>query len=81
MCNHEPLKKLLEILIELKASMRDTAEPGINKAIEDAIKQIQELLKQDNGKMTTEQQALGLLGNLFSKLPSIAALINLLSGD
>lgn len=60
--------------------MRDTAEPGVNEAIEEAIKQLQLLCKQDQSKVNTTELALKLLGKVFAKLPSVAALINLLSG-
>lgn len=80
MRDHEPLKKILNVLYELKVSMRNTAEPDVIKEIEDAIQQIQLLLRQDQSESNIEERVFKLLDKLFTKLPSIAALINLLTG-
>ena len=80
MTKDEPLKRLLVILIELKATMQDTAKPDVNDAIDDAIKGLQLLIEGNQDKLNTSYLALELLGKLFDKLPSVAALINLISG-
>lgn len=80
MKDHEPLKKLLETLIQLKASMQYTAKPGVNEAIDDAIMQIQLLIKDNEKEQNSQQKALEVLGELFAKLPSVIALLDLFFG-
>lgn len=75
MCNNDLLEKLLSILLDVKATMRDTAEPSVSEQLDEAIQDIRWLLENDESETDADQKALVCLGKLFDKLPSILALI------
>lgn len=80
MKNVESIESLLETLQALKATLRDTAEPSINRELDDAIAEFQLIIENDECNELTRAKALELLGKLFNSLPSIAKLIELFFG-
>lgn len=73
------LKALQETLIELKAVMRDTAEPSVIEQVDEAIRLLQAGIDAGEMDTLTAQKILDLAGKVISNLPSIVALIDLLS--
>lgn len=67
--------RILENLNSIKSTLRDTADPSIIKALDDAIKEIT-LLEQDVlTKKKYNHRVLIILGKVLDKLPSLMALI------
>lgn len=81
MSNAESLKKLLLRLKEVKAATRDTAEPGVSEALDEAISEIQRLYDSGDSNEAVKLKALECLGRFFQSLPGIAKLLELLSGN
>lgn len=81
MSNAESLKKLLILLEEVKAATRDTAEPGVSEALDEAIGELQRLHDSDESSEAIKLKALECLGRFFQSLPGIARLLELLSGN
>ena len=79
MINENLLKQVLETLIALKASIHDTAEPGVSEKLDEAIKEIQFLIEKGDNSKLAYNKALNCLGWVFEKIPSIAALLKLFS--
>ena len=77
--NDEPLKKVLSVLTDVKASMHDAADTSAIEQLDEAIGLIQECIEDENHKGDTQHAVLVALGKVFEKLPSIAALLQLLS--
>tara|TARA_R110001592_G_C13013731_1_gene736935 strand:- start:466 stop:705 length:240 start_codon:yes stop_codon:yes gene_type:complete len=73
--NNESIKRLLETLMALKVTLRDTAEPSMNCELDEAIAELQLILESNESSELTHAKALELLGKVFSSLPSIAKLI------
>lgn len=76
--NKEPLKQVLIVLLDVKASMRDAADTGVIERLDQAIELIRESI--DSGQTTADKKydVLVVLGQVLEKLPSIVALIQLL---
>lgn len=81
MSNAESLKKLLVLLEEVKAATRDTAEPGVSKALDEAIGELQRIHDSDESSAAIKLKTLECLGRFFQSLPGIARLLELLSGN
>ncbi|HAU0227390.1 TPA: hypothetical protein JBF13_05365 [Legionella pneumophila] len=80
MDNFKSLKELLETLQRLKVDLRDTAEPSISRQLDEAITELQSVIDSGEAGNFSNAQALGLLGKVFSSLPSIAKLIEFFFG-
>lgn len=80
MKNVESIKSLLKTLQALKVTIRDTAEPSINRVLDEAIAEIQHILENDKDSELTHAKALELIGKFFDSLPSITKLIELFYG-
>ena len=76
----EYFKILLEALLALKAELRDTAEPSINRALDKVIAELQHIIEVNEKSDADHAKALELLGKFLNVLPSIAKLIELLCG-
>lgn len=76
MDNFKSLKELLETLKRLKVTLRDTAEPSISRQLDEAIAELQSVIDRNETGSFSSAQALGILGKVFSSLPSIAKLID-----
>ena len=76
----ESIERLLETLLAMKATLRDTAEPSINRELDEAIAELQRIIEVNENSDASRAKALELLGKFFNSLPSIAKLIELLCG-
>ena len=74
------LEKVLETLLAVKASTRDTAEPCVREQLDEAIRDIQLLIESGESDEIAHGLVLARLGWVFEKMPSIVALIKLFSG-
>ena len=75
MKNVESIEWLLETLQALNVTLRDTAEPSMNRELDEAIAELQLILESDEGSELTRAKALELLGKFFDCFPSIAKLM------
>lgn len=80
MKNVESIERLLETLLAIKATLRDTAEPSINRELDEAIAELQHIIEANENSEVSSAKALELLGKFLNSLPSIAKLIELLCG-
>lgn len=80
MKNVESIESLLETLQALRVALRDTAEPSISRELDEAIAEVQLILKNDECSELSNAKALELLGKFFNSLPSITKLIELFYG-
>ena len=80
MKNDESSKKLLDILLKLKTATDGTAESSINQQLDEAIELVQQSIKNGDNSSEMASKILVLIGNILDQLPSIVALIKLLSG-
>ena len=78
--NNEFSKKLLNTLLKLKAATDGTAESSINRQLDEAIELVQRSIRNGANSSEMSNKILYLIGNIFDQLPSIVALIKLLSG-
>ncbi|MXZ48541.1 MAG: hypothetical protein F4235_05965 [Candidatus Dadabacteria bacterium] len=73
------LKKMLNTLIELKASIRNTADSSVNIRLDEVIGQLRSMIE---GKEPEDaNKILNGLGKFLKMLLSIEALISFLSDD
>lgn len=77
--NEESLKKLLIVLLDVKASMRDAADTSVTEQLDEAIEIIQRYIEADYQDPDMKQDVLTVLGKVLENLPSIIALIQILS--
>ena len=80
MKNVESIERLLETLQALKVTLRDTAEPSINRELDEVIAELQHIIECNEDNEASRAKALGLLGKFLTSLPSIAKLIELFYG-
>lgn len=73
------LKKMLNTLIQLKASIRDTADPSVKVRLDEVIDQLQSII--EGRKPEDPDKILNGLSKFLKMLPSIEALISFLSDD
>ena len=66
MKNLESIKRLLETLLALKVTLRDTAEPSISLQLDEAIAEIQGILENDEDSELSRVKALDVLGKFFN---------------
>ena len=72
-------KKMLNTLIQVKASIRDTADPSVKVGLDEVIDQLQSVIE---GKEPEDpDKVLSVLAKFLKMLPGIANLISLLSDD
>lgn len=77
--NYESLKKVLESLAAIKASMHDVAETGVNEKIDEAIELIEQCIKNGSYSRAAADEVLVVVGKALEKLPSVVALLKLFS--
>ena len=80
MNNLESFERLLETLLAMKVTLRDTAEPSINHELDEAIAELQRIIAANENSEASRAKALELLGKFLHSLPSIAKLIELFCG-
>ena len=73
------LKKMLNTLIQVEASIRNTADSSVKVRLGEVINQLQSMI--EGRKPEDPNKILNGLGKFLKMFPSIAALINLLSDD
>ena len=79
--NHsESIEKLLKALQALKVTLRDTAEPGVNRDLDEAIAELQSIIESNEISDRAFAKALQLLDKFFTSLPSIVKLIEFFRG-
>lgn len=74
------LKNLLDCLLEIKADIRDTAEPCVIDKLDEVIDHIQLLIEKNDSSSAARVEMLRCLGKLFESLPSITKLIEYFLG-
>lgn len=67
--------RILQNLNSIKSTLRDTADPSIIKALDDAITEINLLELDDLTKKKFNLKVLNILGKVLDKLPSLMAII------
>jgi len=77
MNNVNPLKNLLDLLIEIRANMHDTVEPCNIEKMDEAIAILQNLFQKNSE--VDKQQAMIILGKFFESIPSLAKLVEFIS--
>jgi len=80
MNNLESFERLLETLLAMKVTLRDTAEPSINNELDEAIAELQLIIAANENSEASSAKALELLGKFLNRLPSIVKLIELFCG-
>jgi hypothetical protein len=77
--NEEPLKKVLTVLLDVKASMHDAANTSATEQLDEAIDLIQGYIDTGHLDADMKHEVLSALSKVLEKLPSIIALLQLLS--
>ena len=77
--NEGSLKKVLIVLLDVRASMHDAADTSATEQLDEAIDLIQGYIDTENLDADTKHSVLSALGKVFEKLPSIVALLQFLS--
>ena len=77
--NTQSLKKVLDTLVELKATMHDVADTSANEKLDEAIKLVQQSIEKGNADDDTNNRILFAIGKVLETIPSIAALLKLFS--
>ena len=77
--NTKSMKMVLDSLIAMKAS-HDVAETCVNEKLDEAIKLVEQCIKNESCNSSTTDEVLIVIGKVLEKLPSIAALLKLFSG-
>lgn len=78
--NDEPLKRVLESLNEIKASMHNVAETSAYEKLDEAIMQVQRCIENGDTNKDITIEVLHLVGKVLESLPSIATLMKFFSG-
>lgn len=77
--NEEPMKKVLIVLRDVKASMHDAADTSATEQLDEAIELIQGYIEMGVQDADNKHAVLSALGKVLEKLPSIVSLLQLLS--
>ncbi|MES9956980.1 MAG: hypothetical protein ABW086_08020 [Sedimenticola sp.] len=77
--NEEPLKKVLIVLQDVKASMHDAADTSATEQLDEAIELIQGYINTGHRNADGDLAILSALGKALEKLPGIIALLQYLS--
>ena len=79
MCTKKSMKKVLDSLMAIKASRHNVAETGVDEKLDEAIKLVEQLIKNGSYTANSGDEVLVVIGKVLEKLPTIAALLKLLS--
>jgi len=77
--NSESLKKVLDILDGLKETMHDEANASVKNELELAISLVRECIESGEVRPDNKEKLLSAIGQILAALPSIVALLKLLS--
>jgi hypothetical protein len=70
---------VLDILFDLKASMHDVANTSAADELDNAIVIVQQCIDSGSSDEDITQRVIAVIGKVIDKLPSIAALLKMLS--
>jgi len=73
------MKKVLESLVAIKASLHDVAETSVDEKLDEAIELVERCIKNGKSDSTTTNEVLIIVGKVLEKLPGITALLKLFS--
>lgn len=73
------MKRVLDSLEAIKASMHDEAETSVDDKLDEAIKLVKQYIKNESNSSNTTDEILVVIGRVLEKLPSIVALLKLYS--
>ena len=73
------MKRVLDSLMAIKASTHDEAETSVDEKLDEAIKLIEQYIKDGSYSSVTTDEVLVVIGRALEKLPSIIALLKLFS--
>ncbi len=76
----KPLKTVLSVLKDVRASMQDAANTRAVQELDEAIALLQEYIEDGDRSPEMRQTLLRVFGKVFDNLPGIIALLRLLSG-
>ncbi|HAT1597744.1 TPA: hypothetical protein ACX87D_000486 [Legionella pneumophila] len=79
MNNSESIKKLQEILQELKVTLRNSEEPSNSHLLDKAIAELQ-YIKENIDCHDSRAKVLEILGMVFNNIPSIVKLLEIFLG-
>ena len=77
--NTKSMKRVLDSLLAIKASMHDEAETRVNEKLDEAIELVERCIKDGSYRSGTTNEVLVAIGKVLEKLPSIVALLKLFS--
>lgn len=73
------MKKVLDSLVAIKASLHDVAETCVNEELDKAIELVEQCIESGESDSSTTNEVLFIIGKSLEKLPSITALLKLFS--
>jgi hypothetical protein len=77
--NTKSMKRVLDSLLAIKASMHDEAETRVNEKLDEAIELVKRYIKDGSYRSGTTDEVLVAIGKVLEILPSIVALLKLFS--
>ena len=77
--NTKSMKRVLDSLLAIKASMHDEAETRVNEKLDEAIELVKRYIKDGSYRSGTTNEVLVAIGKVLEILPSIVALLKLFS--
>ena len=72
-----PIEKVLKSLLDIRASMQDTANTSVTEQLDSSIQIIQKVIESEEDDEVKSKKVLSALSKVFERLPSIASLIKL----
>jgi hypothetical protein len=73
------MKRLLDSLTAIKASRHNVAETSVDENLDEAIKLLEQCIKDGSYKRVSRNEFLVVIGRVLERLPSIVALLKLFS--
>ena len=77
--NSKSMKKVLDSLVAIKASLHDVAETRVDEKLEEAIELVERYVKDGSYSNDTTDEVLVVIGKVLERLPSIVSLLKLFS--
>lgn len=79
MSTKKSMEKVLDSLIAIKASQHNVAETRVDERLDEAIKLVEQYIKDGSYKSRSGDEVLVVIGKVLERLPSIVALLKLFS--
>jgi len=73
------MKKVLESLVAIKASLHNVAETCVNEELDEAIELVEQCIESGKSDSDITNEVLFIIGKALEKIPSITALLKLFS--